>query len=147
MLELADIYNECFENKFDILREKIPKQSVLNEVNSFGEKSIYYYKQIMTFVQDEYNKSSEKTEDDFMTLITIKLNLARLYSKLIFNDIKKKVSTLAVSLRIYEDTYSNLKKSEFTGNSEALSDRLRICEEMINLLPIKIDKINNGIDI
>jgi uncharacterized membrane protein YgaE (UPF0421/DUF939 family) len=85
--------------------------------------------------------------EDFTTIITIKLHLARLYSKLDFKDIKKKVNNLAHSLKIYEETYHYIRKSNFVEQYPSLKEQLNICEEMINLLPVKISKINRGEEI
>jgi hypothetical protein len=90
---------------------------------------------------------TEKTVEDFTTIVTIKLHLARLYSKLDSKDLKKKVNNLAASLKGYEEAYYLLKKSEFLKTNESLQDQYRICEEMINLLPVKISKINRGEEI
>ena len=90
-------------------KQTIPKQSQLNEINSIGENSIKYYKDILSFIEIEFNKSQEKTVEDFSTIITIKLHLARLYSKLDSKDIKRKVNNLAISLKLYEETYIRLK--------------------------------------
>lgn len=96
----------------------------------------------------EYEKpSDDKTVDDFITLITIRLNLARLYSKLDFKDIKKKVSYLASSLKLYENTYKSIKDCPYTPENQSLREQLKICEEMIGLLPVKISKINRGEEI
>lgn len=83
-----------------------------------------------------------------MTLITIKLNIAKLYGKLFYDkDRKKRLNCVLSSLKFYEAVYANIKNSEFLNNSEPLKERFRICEEMIALLPVKIDKINNGMEI
>ena len=47
------------------------------------------------------------------------------------------------ALKIYEEVYNSLKKNEYFKMSDALHEHMNICEEMINLLPSKINKINN----
>jgi hypothetical protein len=130
------------------MNQTVPNQSQLDEINTFGNKAINYYKPILKFVESEYEKpEADTTVDDFMTIINIKLNLARLYSKLDSKDTKKKVNYLATSLKIYEEAYKNLKKSNYTNSHPQLSEHLVICEEMINLLPVKISKVNQGLEI
>jgi hypothetical protein len=108
---------------------------------------LVYYKQLLDYLEAEFNKSEEKTLEDLQTIITIKMNIARLHSKITYSDTKKTVYSMAVSLRIYEDLYKQLKKSECYKMSESLADQMKICDEMINLLPSKINKINNGEEI
>lgn len=128
-------------------KQTIPKQNQLNEINSIGENSIKYYKDILSFIEIEFNKAQEKTVEDFSTIITIRLHLATLHSKLDSRDIKKKVNNLAISLKLYEETYIRLKTCQFINSSGALLEQMQICEEMIQLLPTKISKINRGEEI
>ncbi len=148
-MELAEIHSDIFESKYELLRNKqaTPKQSQLNEINAIGESSIKYYRDILSFIEVEYNKSQEKTVEDFSTIVTIRLHLARLYSKLDSRDIKKKVNNLAISLKCYEETYISLKTSKFVNSSSHLLEQMQICEEMIHLLPNKISKVNRGEEI
>jgi hypothetical protein len=147
VLELADIYNEIFQSKYELLRIKQPKQSELIQINSLAEKALLYYKQLLEYLEAEFVKSEEKTVEELQTIITIKLNIARLLSKITYSDNKKVVSSLASALRIYEDVYKQLKKSDCYKMSDSLADQMKICEEMINLLPSKINKINSGEEI
>jgi hypothetical protein len=124
-----------------------PKQNQLDEINSAAEKAIYYYKSILAFIEVEYEKAAEKLIEDFNTIITIKLHLARLFSKLSSNDIKKRVNNLAISLKQYEDTKKLIGKSSFLGENSSLQEQFKICEEMVNLLPVKISKVNRGEEI
>ncbi len=148
-MELAEIYSEIFESKYELLRIKqvTPKQTQYDDINCYGMKSIHYYKSILSFIEVEYAKAQEKLIDDFTTLITIKLHLARLHSKLDSKDLKKKVNYLAVSLKLYEETNTFIKNSSFVNEHASLREQLTICEEMIHLLPVKISKINRGEEI
>jgi hypothetical protein len=112
-----------------------------------AEKALLYYKQLLEFLEAEFIKSEEKTLEDLQTIITIKLNTARLHSKLIYSDTKKVVNSMAYALRIYEEVYKNLKTNECYKMNESLAEQMKICEEMIHLLPSKINKINNGEEI
>jgi hypothetical protein len=141
MLEIADIYNESYMNKYELLRSQ-PKQ--MSEVNVLGEKAIFYYRELVNYLEPEFIKAKEKTLEDLTTVITIKLNMARIYSKLIFKEKKKIVASMVNALRIYEDVYNYLKKYEFYKKTDQLMEHMNICDEMINLLPSKINKINNN---
>jgi glucose-6-phosphate 1-dehydrogenase len=147
---LAEIYSEIFESRYELLRIKqiVPKQQQLDEINSFGDKAVNYYKSILKFAESEYQKpNAETTIEDFITIITIKLNLARIFSKYDFKDIKRKINYLATSLKMYEEAYQNLKQSQYTNSDSRLAEHLMMCEEMINLLPVKISKVNRGEEI
>ena len=147
-LELAEIYSEIFESNYELIRVKKKKidYKELDEVNKGGESSIYYYQQIIDYIVNEYNKEEEKKLEDFITIITIKSNIARLYSKLIFlKDVKKRVDSLKKSLEIFKEVHKMLKESkQVFGDREDLQENILMCEEMMGMIPIKIDKINKG---
>ena len=61
------------------------------------------------------------------------------------DDIKKRVDYLKKSLDKYNEVYKILKESKnIFGDKEELKENLIMCEEMIGMLPIKIDKVNRG---
>ena len=145
-LELAEIFCEIFESNYELFRVKQKKFSSkeIEKINDFGKKSIFYYEDIIGYIEGEYNK--DKKLEEFVTIITIKSNIARLYSKIIYmDDIKKRVESLKKSLDIYNNVYKLLKESKKVfGDKEELKEHLVMCEEMIGMLPIKIDKVNRG---
>ena len=147
-LELAEIFCEIFESNFEIFKKNPKKieQKKIEEINEFAKKSLFYYEDIIGYIENEYGKETEKKFEDFITIITIKSNIARLYSKIIFlNDTKKRVDSLKKSLDIYNQVYNLLKGAkDIFGDKEELKENLNMCEEMIGMLPIKIDKVNRG---
>ena len=147
-LELAEIYCEIFESNYELIREKKKKINMkeIEEINKNGESSIFFYQEIIEYIINEYNKENEKKLEDFITIITIKINIGRLYSKLIFlRDIKKRIDSLKKSLEIYKELHKLLKdsKNDF-GQREDIQENILMCEEMIGMIPIKIEKIGKG---
>ena len=147
-LELAEIFCELFEANFELFKNNPKKydQKRIDQINQFGNKSLFYYKDIIDYIETEYGKETEKKFEDFITIITIKSNIARLYSKIIYvDDIKNRVDSLKISLDIYKQVYTLLKGAKnIFGDNDELKENLTMCEEMIGMLPIKIDKINRG---
>jgi hypothetical protein len=147
-LELAEIYCEIFESNYELIRVKKKKINYkeIDEINKSGENSIYFYQQIIDYIVNEYKKEEEKRYEDFNTIITIKSNIARLYSKLIFlKDVKKRVDSLKKSLSIFKEVYKSLNESKsIFGDREEIQENILMCEEMMGMIPIKIDKINKG---
>ena len=147
-LELAEIYCEIFESNYELIRVKKKKINYqeIDEINKSGENAIYFYQKIIEYIVNEYKKEEEKKLEDCITIITIKSNIARLYSKLIFlKDVKKRVDSLKKSLAIYKELHKLLKESKsIFGDREDLQENILMCEEMMGMIPIKIDKINKG---
>ena len=147
-LELAEIYCEIFESNYELIRVKKKKINYqeIDEINKSGENAIYFYQKIIEYIVNEYKKEEEKKLEDCITIITIKSNIARLYSKLIFlKDVKKRVDSLKKSLAVYKELHKLLKESKsIFGDREDLQENILMCEEMMGMIPIKIDKINKG---
>ena len=147
-LELAEIYCEIFESNYELIRIKKKKINLkeIEEINKNGEKSIFYYQEIIDYIVNEYKKEKEKKLEDFITIVTIKSNIGRLYSKLIFlKDIKKRIECLKKSLEIFKELHKMLSESQnIFGQREDIQENILMCEEMIGMIPIKIDKINKG---
>jgi tetratricopeptide (TPR) repeat protein len=147
-LELAEIYCEIFESNYELIRLKKKKINMqeIEEINKHGEKSIFYYKEIIDYIVNEYNKEKEKKLEDFVTIITIKTNIGRIYSKLIFlKDIKRRIDSLKKSLEIYKEVHKLLKEAKNVfGDREDFQENILMCEEMIGMIPIKIEKISKG---
>ena len=147
-LELAEIYCEIFESNYELIRVKKKKINYqeIDEINKSGENAIYFYQKIIEYIVNEYKKEEEKKLEDCITIITIKSNIARLYSKLIFlKDVKKRVDSLKKSLAVYKELHKLLKESKIIfGDREDLQENILMCEEMMGMIPIKIDKINKG---
>ena len=142
ILELSEIYAEYFEKKYELLRES---NGINQNIIKFGLKSIKYYSLLCSFIEDEIKKQlkEEKSVEDFTTMITIKLSIARLYGKLIIkDDVKLYQSYLVNSLKYYKESRDLLKTTEFLKDNQSLKDQLNICEEMISLLPVKISQLN-----
>ena len=62
-LELAEIYCEIFESNYELIRVKKKKINIkeIDEINKNGEKSIFYYQEIIDYIVNEYNKEKEKS--------------------------------------------------------------------------------------
>ena len=71
----------------------------------------------------------------------------RIYSKINYGDIKKRVEYMCKSLRHYEEMLKFMKSKELDKWKSNLTEQVRICEEMLYLLPVKISKIQNGDEI
>lgn len=148
LLELSEIYSELFDKKLDLFYStKKQKQGLIKEANSYGEKSANYYQLLINYLDNEFKKEGEKSLDDVNTIITVKLSLSRLLTKLMLPDKNKRVESLCKGLRIYEEVLKFMKSKEVEKFRDSITEQIRICEEMLYLLPVKISKIQNGEEI
>ncbi len=75
----------------------------------------------------------------------IKINLAKISSKLVYNDSKKTLQHMKTSLSLYKEAYNII--NNLTNNisiNDTIRNQYKLCEEMIHLLPMKIAKFSNS---
>ena len=143
-MELGEIYDEYFVRKYELIRlnNKLTRKNI-DDVNNLGEKSINYYTHLFKYLEDELKKTNENSIEDYSTLITLKLNTARIYSKLSYQDKNKNVNSLTHALKYYEEVDKLFKSTNIMNKTAFLEEQNKLCQEMIQLLPVKIGKINN----
>jgi hypothetical protein len=124
------------------LANKLTRKSI-DEVNVLGEKSLNYYTSLFRFLEEEMKKNQENSLEDYTTLITLKLNAARLTSKLSYNEKQRNVNALTQALRLYEEVDKLFKSTNIMKQSTLLEEQNKLCQEMIHMLPVKISKINS----
>ena len=116
----------------------------MDEINYLGEKSIHYFKLLCFYLETEIKNSGGKTLEDINTLIIVKINLAKISSKLIYKDNKKTLQLMKNGLILYQEAYNVI--NNIINNysiTDTLTNQYKLCEEMIHLLPIKIAKMEN----
>ena len=75
----------------------------------------------------------------------VKINLAKISSKLIYKDSKKSLQYMKNSLTLYKEAYNIINNLiSHVSVNETLKNQFKLCEEMINLLPVKIAKFSNN---
>jgi len=146
-IELAEINNTLFETKWEhfVSAQRPLKKSFILNMNNFCTQSIKHYDALITNLLDQ--KMEQKDfEELYNTMITAKFNVAKNYSRIQTDNRKDKVEYLAKSM----EAYNWIKKfiQEKIAGKGALSfemkETLRSCEEMVEMLPKKIEKINAG---
>lgn len=113
-------------------------------MNSQGEKDIVLFDKIATLLQED--KDSTRDNSYFHSIVNAKFNNAKIYSKLYRAEKKDKVEMLTKSLNTYKwiSNFIREEVSKFGALDGVFSQELKMCNEMIDLLPNKIDKINNS---
>lgn len=128
--------------KYELLRlNNKNRRKSLDELNKLGEKSLEYYSQLFTFIEAELKKDTE-TADDYSSLITLKLNAARICSKMNYSDNSKNIKYLKTALLYYEECNKLFNSTNLLKNNVLMEEQYKLCQEMIHMLPVKISKVN-----
>ena len=145
MNEVAQLYLDIYDLKNDTLASKGKKKKDLyDKTNDFAMVSIEKQQELLEFI-----KTFEVNEDTAKDLIQSRLNImfgvARIYSRLEHPDKSRKVEYMKKSLLWYEriqEYLQEVKKGQYAEKVSDLNEQLRICEEMVGLMPIRISQVN-----
>ncbi|KAM3127738.1 hypothetical protein pb186bvf_020170 [Paramecium bursaria] len=140
LVELAEINNELYDliHSFNSIDDMTSKNKKLTEkMNTAALLTIDGYKQIIK--QLELLDAKERDQSWYQSIVTGQFNIAKAYSKIQPKEKKQKVEYLVQSLQVYRNLLKYIKQE---ANQFEFYQEARICQEMIELLPTKIDKIN-----
>lgn len=150
LVEIAEIYIEMFENRFHELflkGEAKPKKAKVDAMNQYGQAAIAAYEKIEKILLEQQKEQKENMpKEHYQSLINARFNMAKTYNKIYTNDKQEKIDLLRKSLDSYRfivDFIRELLKKK--GNLEwDFSEQLKVCTEMVELIPVKIEKIKNN---
>lgn len=148
-LELGDIYNTLFETKWDIVVKKDSgkglKKSTVEVLNRYLTNSIKWNDKLLESMLAQKMEDPNELVDYYHTIITTKFNVARNHTRIQGTTREEKVRNLKKGLDNYEWIRTFIKDTiskQSGGLSKEMHDTLKSCDEMIELLPSKIDHIN-----
>ena len=138
-----------FENRFEeyfVRLEGNVKGTKITQMNNYGKEMMTCYNQIFTLLMEDKESENHSPNDYYQSLINAKFNIARGYSKIYESSKPEKIKNMKESLAAYKwikDFISETVKKR--GNlSETMCEQMKICFEMVELLPAKINKIANN---
>lgn len=154
-IELAEICNFLFELRRNELfmnakdqpnyKDKATRKKLL-QMNENGMESISVYQQILDFFNSADYKSEENNDDYIQSVVNAKFAMAKIYNALMSGKLEERVGFLKKSLEHYQFIKDFIKqKGQEKGTlAFSFSEQLRMCNEMTELLPVKIDKLLSG---
>lgn len=148
--ELSEIYTAKFSMLYDPVEQgkKKATKKLKAECNLACRKSIEYSK----FVCDSIYKSDDKYEF-VQAVINMELNASSRWTKIFAEDLKEQVQNMKNAYEGYERLrkfVNEFKKSKNCAKDEDCLSKdglvqIKICDEMIELLPQKISKVNQAL--
>lgn len=129
---------------FEAGKDKVPSKSKVTALNDCGMKAIDYYGQIEKALLE--SKDVEKNSQYYQSVVNAKFNQAKAFSRLYSHDNKERVEYLKKALSAYtgiRDYVKQLRKDEKFKNGFEKEEKMS--QEMIEMLPAKIDRVNYGL--
>ncbi|KAI4894286.1 hypothetical protein NFI96_016309 [Prochilodus magdalenae] len=141
--ELAETFYEMMDLKLAVAeKQDQPDTHTIKKFNHLCSASIKYYQMFLDSVRSPEGKFPEKLEDDLLRpALVARFRVARLQSKIITTNLDAQLENLNRSLESYNfvvqycENHPEAKKSVET--------ELELSEEMVSLLPMKINRIRS----
>lgn len=150
MNEVASIYIEIYECRFAKAEKKIGNRTasaqLYDEINLPALSSIERQAELLDFVE-KFDKNDDTAKDIHQSALNLMFGIARIYSKLEHCDVKAKVGYMGQSLHWYERIVKflqELRSSQWARFVPDVEEQMRISQEMVALLPMRISQVNYG---
>jgi tetratricopeptide (TPR) repeat protein len=141
-IELVNILHEMFDLKYAELKhaKKMPKKGQFDLLNSYGNGVLKHG--LAVAIKLETLKELGDRDTYIQAIINQRLAVGKIYSKLYDLDKKVIVGYYAKALENYKQL-DRIIRDYSTRNdlTETLEDQFKLCKEMVDLLPLKIEKI------
>ncbi|XP_051503560.1 KIF-binding protein-like [Myxocyprinus asiaticus] len=141
--ELAETYYEMMDLKLSVA-DKQDQQDVhtIKMFNHLCSSSMKFYQMFLDSIRSPEGRFPEKLEDDLLRpALVAKFHIARLQSKLISSNLAAQLENLTLSLESYNFVVQYCE--EHPEAKKAVETELELSEEMVSLLPLKINRIRS----
>lgn len=139
-IELGEIYAEILDIKLDKIKETRPVPRALIKINSLTKSAIKYYDK---FLDSLKKHETEKFSDEMVRpALYSYFHLGRLYNKFLTPDKQLQLDYAKKSLDAYTFLVNYCEKD--TKAAEIMSGELSICKDFMQLLPMKINKLQKN---
>ena len=151
MNEVASIYLDIYELKVSSANSLKKKKKMLDKhaaANTYALTCIDKHIEMLDFIQ-KFDQNDDSAKDIIQSSLNLMFGVARLYSKLEDPDVKIKVQYMEKSFRWYEKIrkyLQDVKNGKYSSALQDLNDQIRICDEMLALMPIRISQVNAELD-
>ena len=142
MFEIAEIYNTMVELKYSIAEQKPgpPTPHMIKKINQLVQQSIDQFQVFIDSFRD-HRKEMPKTfdSDSLRPVLTAKFCVARLYTKFVVSEVHRRVENMKKALDLYQELIHY--RDAHPDMPAVFTEELAICEEMVQLMPIKMSRI------
>lgn len=139
--ELAETYYEMMDLKLALAdRQDDLDSHTIKKFNHLCSSSMKYYEMFLDTARSPEGKFPDKLDDELLRpALVAKFRVARLQSKLISTSPTVQMENLSRSLEAYRFVVQYCE--EHPDARDAVETELELSEEMVSLLPIKINRI------
>lgn len=115
-------------------------------MNENGKMAIGLYADILDFFNSSDYKDEADNDDYIQSVVNAKFAMAKIYSGIFPEDVDDRIDCLRKSLENYQfiQDFITEKGREKGALSFNFTEQIKMCKQMCELLPVKIDKVRMG---
>ncbi|PNF37182.1 KIF1-binding protein [Cryptotermes secundus] len=145
--ELGETYSDILDIKLQRLQmtDERPTPHALWKVNHLAQQSISNFSKFIESLRDASTKKmpARLNEDVLRPALIAYFRVGRLYSKIVTPDKVVQLQYLGKSLDAYQFLVDYCRNDE--GAKKYVSVELAVCEDMVKLLPLKLEKLKHEV--
>ncbi|OAD62954.1 KIF1-binding protein like protein [Eufriesea mexicana] len=146
-VELGETYSDILDIKLDRLRssDEKPTPQALTKINHLVKSSIKNFQAFLDSLQiHNSNSGPEQFSNELVQPALFSyFHLGRLYNKIITPDKTIQLENMQNSYNAYKFVIDYWKK--YPNAADVMGVELNLCKELVNLLPMKINMLREGI--
>lgn len=142
MYEIAETYSTMLDIKLAQTEESRspPTEHAIKKINLLTKQSIDFYQKYVDSLKGQDGRLPEKySEEDERPALIAHFCMGRLYSKFVEFEVPKRLALMKKSVDCYKHLVDYCR--QHPDASQKVKAEVEICEEMVKLLPAKMDRI------
>lgn len=150
MNEVSSIYLDIYEIKASAANTVKKEQKRLEKhsaANTYALTCIEKHVEMIEFIS-KFDMNDDSAKDIIQSSLNLMFGVARIYSKLEDQDHLIRVGYMEKSFRWYERIHKYLhdtRNGKYAGKVPDLNEQIKICDEMIALMPLRISQVNASV--
>lgn len=147
MNEVASIYLDMYEIKAhaaNVVKKEVKRLEKHSAANCYALTCIEKHVEMIEFIL-KFDMNDDSAKDIVQSSLNLMFGVARIYSRLEDVDLKVRVGYMEKSFRWYERIHMYLqdtRSGKYPAKVPDLIEQIKICDEMIALMPIRISQVN-----
>lgn len=135
--EIAETYRDMLDLKIVLSSEGDgpPSPHSIKKINTLASQSITHFQKFVESFEEPIDPLHLRS------YLLALLNIGRLHSKKIFMSLEEEINCVTKSLDAYK-MIMDFKNKSGEEVEKVFAEELRICEEMVQLLPMKLNKLH-----
>jgi len=144
LFELGEIFSDMMDLKTKRWNEEPNNPHHAKKVNMMVTQAIHYFTRFLDTMKVEGKHPDKYNEDSVRPALLARFHLGRLASKFVVDEnTEQHLRNVLTTFTSYKAIVDYCTRNE--DGAKAMEEEFEVCQEMVRLLPVKIDKIRKNL--